>query len=57
MSARQLELANMMIGETVTHSNGRSGVVIGVIIAKKGKGVWYQISDNAGTWCMYRRCK
>lgn len=57
MSKRQLDRAEQMIGATVVHSTGRIGVVIGVLIGKRGKGVWYQVSDSTGTWCMYARCK
>lgn len=57
MSKKQTETASNMLGATVRHSTGRVGVVIGVVIAKRGKGFWFHVSDNSGTWCMYRRCK
>ena len=47
----------MVIGRMARHYTGRTGIVIGVVIGRKGKGLWLHVSDDNGTWCQYARCK
>lgn len=58
MTAKQMFYASMVIGQWVWHSNGECGKVIGVVLGKKARGLWLQVSDLEGkVWCQYSRCK
>lgn len=56
MSAKQERMAAAMMGRLVRHYTCRYGWVIGVMLGKKGKGLWLQVSDGTKVWCQYVRC-
>lgn len=57
MSGIQAWWGSAMIGTQMRHTSGRTGVVIGFTVGKKGKGLWFQVRDEGGVWCQYSRCK
>jgi hypothetical protein len=57
MSSMQSARIASFMGRSVSHFTGRTGVCVGGVVGKKGKGIWLLLQDDNGCWHQYFRCR